>query len=171
MDHLDKHRWYHHERETRIQELKSKILEMQKELDALQNFTLKPDESRAVLIPWPKFLQCVDDNKELFIKKGFYYPHEQRHFCKYPDCTNRRGKIDKYKTLDAFYLSTFSHGEWRICGDCVRWGYCRRYALDRPNRKESTRPPLTKDSMIKIDPFIYPLKLAEILVQSSASST
>lgn len=150
--------------------LKQRIIELKAELEQtesnlrLSSFKLnqlklpistKSKLERAVQIPWPKFLEYVAENKAAWIYEGIILQKNWRFFCKAPRCTNGRyGKLDDYDTIDAYYLYTLSHGEWRLCNACIDYYDDRKGAVTHRS-KGSTRPLIDNDTLITIDPYIY----------------
>lgn len=78
-----------------------------------------------------------------------------RFFCKAPRCTSGgQRKLDNYDIIGKYFLFTLSHGEWRLCNECVGYETWRKEALTHRS-KGSTRPVINNDTLITIDPYIY----------------
>lgn len=156
-----------YELEDRLAKLKKKLGEHDNQLVLLK----KPDlilsrAEQAVKIPWPVFLDYVTNTKAAWIYHGKMNPAKWRFFCKAPNCrSGGTRKIHDWERMGMYFLNTLSHGDWRLCDDCVGSSQSRYSSLTRKRSPNSTRPVINDSTIIMIDPFIYsdPKVIADLL--------
>ena len=139
-------------------ELELKVDALKKEIDENEKSkVIAPSpEERSVKIRWPEFLRYSSAELRMWRFCGEDYTKNIRWFCKGPGCpTGGHRKIYNQSITRKHYLTTLSHGSWRLCQECVKYEHVRFETLTKKRSPNSTRPPIDESTMIIIDPYQY----------------
>jgi len=140
-----------------IKQLQMKISELQTEIEkmeATRREVITPEESRAIQIKWPVFLDYVSsrEGRKAWICTGWGHISKNRTYCPNPRC--KRGNhggigdaiIDKYALPTLVYT-------WRTCRECLDCRYIRDLMISCV--QEPDHPVVHDDFMVRVDPYIY----------------
>lgn len=155
--------------ETRITTLRKQLADNEAKMNEVKlNRTKRPqvisiNPERAIKIPWSEFLAYVTKTRDVWLYYGQMNAEHWRLSCKGRECNigkhnNKKkdktnGSPRKSTLTELYILHTISHGEWRLCHECVNHAHYRAGAFVRDSN--SKFPALDDSTLITIDPYIY----------------